>query len=502
MRSSSGAARPPSPRRAIAVNGAGRASYLQGHVRSAHAPLDRGAIRGVPGRAHRGRALGRAEDGARGPPGASERGAAPSRVEGPSRPRLRRRGAPTRPRGGRRRDRSSSSRMPAPTTCASSSTASRSTRPVSSSSRSPWPGRIAEVHRRGVIHRDVCPMNFVLGEHPTLVDFETATATPAFTQAPESARRAGRDARLHRAGADRPHEPRRRPPRGPLRARRHLLRDADRCAPVLRARPAGAPARARRAPPAHARRRERERADRSVQHRRQAPLEDARVALPERRGARGGPGRGAQRAGARRARSRLRARPPRRPVRAPDRRQPVRTREGASGAPGDASTASRPVGAEVVLVAGPAGIGKSALVHQVRELAGADAGGSRARAISSRATFPTPPSSTRSAAFVRETLHQPADRVAALRDRVRSALAPNGRVLTESVPELQQLIGEQPPVVEVGPVEAENRFHARRSSRLVEGARRAGDAARAVPREPPVGGSRLAEAPRRDRDGA
>ena len=45
-------------------------------------------------------------------------------------------------------------------------------------------GTIGEVHRRGVIHRDVCPMNFVLGEHLTLVDFETATATPAFTTAP------------------------------------------------------------------------------------------------------------------------------------------------------------------------------------------------------------------------------------------------------------------------------------------------------------------------------
>ena len=37
---------------------------------------------------------------------------------------------------------------------------------------------VAEVHRRGVIHRDACPMNFVVGDRTTLVDFAAATATP------------------------------------------------------------------------------------------------------------------------------------------------------------------------------------------------------------------------------------------------------------------------------------------------------------------------------------
>ena len=39
-------------------------------------------------------------------------------------------------------------------------------------------GMVADVHRRGVIHRDVCPVNFVLGERLTLVDFEPATRAP------------------------------------------------------------------------------------------------------------------------------------------------------------------------------------------------------------------------------------------------------------------------------------------------------------------------------------
>ena len=240
---------------------------------------------------------------------------------------------------------------------------------------------------------------------------------------------------------------------------RHLLRDADRCTPVLRSRPGGAPACARCAPPAHARGRERERADRSVQHRRQAPLEDARVALPERRRARGGPGRGAQALALDREDRELRARPTRRAVRAPDRwaictdaRRRKRSSSETHRPRRDRSRGGRDRRrARGHRQIGPRPPGPGACRRPT-------AGGSRAREIYSRATFPTPPFLDALRGFVRETLHQPADRVTELRDRVRSAVAPNGRVLTESVPELQQLIGEPPPVVEVGPVEAEHRF--------------------------------------------
>ena len=60
---------------------------------------------------------------------------------------------------------------------------------------------------------------------------------------------------------------------------------------------------------------------------------------------------------------------------------------------------------------------------------------------------------------MRELLREPPEVLAALRARLRQAIAPNGRVLTETLPDLEALIGEPPPAAEAGPVEAENRFH-------------------------------------------
>jgi len=44
------------------------------------------------------------------------------------------------------------------------------------------------------------------------------------------------------------------------------------------------------------------------------------------------------------------------------------------------------------------------------------------------------------------------------RDALREALGPNGRLITELVPELTVIIGEQPPVPELPPQDARGRF--------------------------------------------
>src|SRR5262249_25006659 len=41
---------------------------------------------------------------------------------------------------------------------------------------------VGEVHGQRVIHRDICPANFVLGRRLVLIDFDGATTVPVFMQ--------------------------------------------------------------------------------------------------------------------------------------------------------------------------------------------------------------------------------------------------------------------------------------------------------------------------------
>src|SRR5207237_4827904 len=50
------------------------------------------------------------------------------------------------------------------------------------------------------------------------------------------------------------------------------------------------------------------------------------------------------------------------------------------------------------------------------------------------------------------------ERRRAWRDRIVQAVAPNARLLTDLCPELQQILGPQPPVPELPRTEAQNRF--------------------------------------------
>jgi predicted ATPase/signal transduction histidine kinase/PAS domain-containing protein len=318
---------------------------------------------------------------------------------------------------------------------------------------------IGEVHRRGLIHRDICPMNFVVGDHPTLVDFESATATPAFTQAPDPpGELQGTLAYIA--------------PEQTGRMNRGVDRRADLYAlgATFYEMLTGAPPFSAREPlellHAHVARRPHTPAvvnagvptvlsnivvkllSKMPEWRYQS-AEALKVDLDE-------------------ARTRWRSSGTIDGFElglhdAPygllisghlyGREQPQAELEGAL----ERVATGR---AEAVLVEGPAGIGKSALVHQVRDLARVPCRWLEGKGDPLRENVPYAAVLDAMRGFVRETLHEPADRVAMLRDRLRSALSPNGRVLTESVPELQQLMGELPPVLAVGPLEAENRFHA------------------------------------------
>jgi PAS domain S-box-containing protein len=119
-------------------------------------------------------------------------------------------------------------------------------------------------------------------------------------------------------------------------------------------------------------------------------------------------------------------------------------------------TSGRP---ELVLVSGYSGIGKSAVVNELHKAL-----------VPPRGLFASGkfdqykrdiPYATLAQAFqglIRALLGKSDAKLAGWRDALREALDPNGRLMIDVVPELKLLIGEQPPVVELPPQQAQGRL--------------------------------------------
>ncbi|WP_437301240.1 sensor histidine kinase [Sorangium sp. So ce426] len=114
---------------------------------------------------------------------------------------------------------------------------------------------------------------------------------------------------------------------------------------------------------------------------------------------------------------------------------------------------------ELVLISGYSGIGKSSLVHELyRPIV-------RERALFLSGKFDQYkrdiPYSTLVQAFrelVLEILVESEDRIAAFRQRLLGALGSNGQLIVDVIPHVELIIGRQPPVPELPPIEAQSRF--------------------------------------------
>jgi PAS domain S-box-containing protein len=115
---------------------------------------------------------------------------------------------------------------------------------------------------------------------------------------------------------------------------------------------------------------------------------------------------------------------------------------------------------ELVLVSGYSGIGKSAVVSELHK-----------PLVPPRGLFASGkfdqykrdiPYATLAQAFqslIRPLLSKKEDELQKWRSALREALEPNGLLILDLVPELKHVIGEQPPVPELPPQEAQRRFH-------------------------------------------
>jgi predicted ATPase/signal transduction histidine kinase/DNA-binding NarL/FixJ family response regulator len=115
---------------------------------------------------------------------------------------------------------------------------------------------------------------------------------------------------------------------------------------------------------------------------------------------------------------------------------------------------------ELILVTGYAGIGKTALVHEIHKPITAKRGYFIAGKFD-QFTRNIPYSALIQAfqGLVRQLLTEPGDQLARWKEKLLNALGPNGQVIIEVIPDLELILGEQPAVPELPPNQAQNRFN-------------------------------------------
>lgn len=115
---------------------------------------------------------------------------------------------------------------------------------------------------------------------------------------------------------------------------------------------------------------------------------------------------------------------------------------------------------DIVLVSGHVGIGKSALVHDLYK----PVTGNRGFFISGKfdhlqRNTPYAPLIEAFHTLVQQLLAENKTQIAAWKEKLLAALAPNAQIIIDVIPEIELIIGPQPPVQMLGPVEAQNRFN-------------------------------------------
>ena len=115
---------------------------------------------------------------------------------------------------------------------------------------------------------------------------------------------------------------------------------------------------------------------------------------------------------------------------------------------------------EILLIAGEAGIGKSSLVHEMsKPLIGKRGYFIFGKFDQFRRTVPLSAIKQAFQGFVQQLLTQSDSHLQTLKSGLLAALGPNGKIITDAIPEIEMIIGKQPDVPDLDPEETQNRFN-------------------------------------------
>jgi predicted ATPase/serine phosphatase RsbU (regulator of sigma subunit)/tRNA A-37 threonylcarbamoyl transferase component Bud32 len=116
--------------------------------------------------------------------------------------------------------------------------------------------------------------------------------------------------------------------------------------------------------------------------------------------------------------------------------------------------------AEIMFVAGYSGVGKTALVHEVHKPMTEKHGHFAAGKFDQyQRNIPYSAFTQAFNGFCDYLLTESSEQLKQWREKILHAVGPNGQVLIDIIPQLELVIGPQSPVLQVGPQEAQNRFH-------------------------------------------
>ena len=114
---------------------------------------------------------------------------------------------------------------------------------------------------------------------------------------------------------------------------------------------------------------------------------------------------------------------------------------------------------EMVLISGSAGVGKTVLVGEIhRSVAQKNGYLISGKFDQLRHNIPYSALIQALRGLIREVSVEEKSRRERWKSRIRAALGPNGQLVTRVVPELEQVVGPQPPLPEMGALESRNRF--------------------------------------------